>query len=110
LRFYIRPAALRVRISSRHPGASPSARLRLLGGSSPPRGSQDQLSDQIAWTQPDIAQILTGVSLRPWTRPAGRHRTLRDNQAGQAAARFTATDTAIALSAAAGGCPAAVSA
>ena len=29
LRFAIRPAALRVRISSRHPGASPSARLRL---------------------------------------------------------------------------------
>jgi diacylglycerol kinase family enzyme len=28
LRFAIRPAALRVRISSRHPGASPSARLR----------------------------------------------------------------------------------
>jgi hypothetical protein len=27
LRFAIRPAALRVRISSRHPGASPSARL-----------------------------------------------------------------------------------
>jgi diacylglycerol kinase family enzyme len=34
LRFAIRPAALRVRISSRHPGASPSARLHLLG--SPP--------------------------------------------------------------------------
>jgi hypothetical protein len=31
LRFAIRPAALRVRISSRHPGASPSARLRLPG-------------------------------------------------------------------------------
>jgi diacylglycerol kinase family enzyme len=29
LRFAIRPAALRVRISSRHPGASPSARLHL---------------------------------------------------------------------------------
>jgi Uncharacterized protein conserved in bacteria (DUF2252) len=29
--FAIRPAALRVRISSRHPGASPSARLRLPG-------------------------------------------------------------------------------
>jgi diacylglycerol kinase family enzyme len=35
LRFAIRPAALRVRISSRHPGASPSARLRLPG---PPPG------------------------------------------------------------------------
>jgi diacylglycerol kinase family enzyme len=35
LRFVIRPAALRVRISSRHPGASPSARLRLPGH--PPR-------------------------------------------------------------------------
>ncbi len=35
LRFAIRPAALRVRISSRHPGASPSARLRLPGH--PPR-------------------------------------------------------------------------
>ncbi len=34
LRFAIRPAALRVRISPRHPGASPSARLRLPG--SPP--------------------------------------------------------------------------
>ena len=33
--FAIRPAALRVRISSRHPGASPSARLRLPGH--PPR-------------------------------------------------------------------------
>ena len=31
LRFAIRPAALRVRISSRHPGASPSARLHLPG-------------------------------------------------------------------------------
>jgi diacylglycerol kinase family enzyme len=35
LRFAIRPAALRVRISPRHPGASPSARLRLPGH--PPR-------------------------------------------------------------------------
>jgi diacylglycerol kinase family enzyme len=35
LRFAIRPAALLVRISSRHPGASPSARLRLPGH--PPR-------------------------------------------------------------------------
>jgi hypothetical protein len=35
LRFAIRPAALRVRISSRHPGASPSALLRL--PSHPPR-------------------------------------------------------------------------
>ena len=35
LRFAVRPAALRVRISSRHPGASPSARLRLPGH--PPR-------------------------------------------------------------------------
>jgi diacylglycerol kinase family enzyme len=33
LRFAIRPAALRVRISSRHPGASPSARLPLPGHS-----------------------------------------------------------------------------
>ena len=31
LRFAIRPAALRVRICSRHPGASPSARLHLPG-------------------------------------------------------------------------------
>jgi hypothetical protein len=31
LRFAIRPSALRVRISVRHPGASPSARLRLPG-------------------------------------------------------------------------------
>jgi diacylglycerol kinase family enzyme len=31
LRFAIRPAALRVRISSRHPGASPSGRLRPAG-------------------------------------------------------------------------------
>jgi diacylglycerol kinase family enzyme len=31
LRFAIQPAALRVRISSRHPGASPSARLHLPG-------------------------------------------------------------------------------
>jgi diacylglycerol kinase family enzyme len=35
LRFAIRPTALRVRISSRHPGASPSARLRPPGH--PPR-------------------------------------------------------------------------
>jgi diacylglycerol kinase family enzyme len=41
LRFTIRPAALRVRISSRHPGASPSARLRLPGPPPPPRGGQD---------------------------------------------------------------------
>ena len=42
LRFAIRPAALRVRISSRHPGASPSARLRLPGPPAPPRGSRHQ--------------------------------------------------------------------
>src|SRR5580704_6087462 len=41
LRFAIRPAALRVRISSRHPGASPSARLRLPGPPPPPHGSQN---------------------------------------------------------------------
>ena len=41
LRFAIRPAALRVRISSRHPGASPSARPRL-PGPPPPHGSQNQ--------------------------------------------------------------------
>jgi diacylglycerol kinase family enzyme len=40
LRFAIRPAALRVRISRRHPGASPSARLRLPGHSRPARQSQ----------------------------------------------------------------------
>ena len=40
LRFAIRPAALRVRISSRHPGASPSAPLRLPGRSRPARQSQ----------------------------------------------------------------------
>ena len=38
LRFAVRPAALRVRISPRHPGASPSARLPLPGH--PPRGRQ----------------------------------------------------------------------
>ncbi len=38
LRFAIRPAALRVRISSRHPGASPSARLRLRGHTPRSRG------------------------------------------------------------------------
>jgi len=38
LRFAIRPAALRVRTSSRHPGVSPSARLRLQGH---PLHSQD---------------------------------------------------------------------
>jgi len=38
LRFAIRPAALRVRISARHPGASPSARLRL--PRQPPRRQQ----------------------------------------------------------------------
>jgi len=41
LRFAIRPAALRVRISSRHPGASPSARLRPPGSPALPRASQD---------------------------------------------------------------------
>ena len=42
LRFAIRPAALRVRISSRHPGASPSARLHPPGPPPPPLGGQDQ--------------------------------------------------------------------
>ena len=55
LRFAIRPAALRVRISSRHPGASPSARLGLPGPPPPPCGSQDQLSDQSC----DSLSILT---------------------------------------------------
>jgi diacylglycerol kinase family enzyme len=40
LRFAIGPGALRVRISSRHPGASPSARPRLPGLPPPARGSQ----------------------------------------------------------------------
>src|SRR5271165_9318 len=40
LRFAIRPGALRVRISSRHPGASPSARPHLPGLPPPARGSQ----------------------------------------------------------------------
>jgi len=40
LRFAIRPSALRVRISPHHPGASPSARLRLPGHSRPARQSQ----------------------------------------------------------------------
>ena len=60
LRFAIRPAALRVRISSRHPGASPSARLRLPGPPPPPRGSQDQLSDQIC----NILSVLTSYFRR----------------------------------------------
>ena len=40
LRLAIRPGALRVRISSRHPGASPSARPHLPGLPPPARGSQ----------------------------------------------------------------------
>jgi diacylglycerol kinase family enzyme len=40
LRFAIRPTALRVRISSRHPGASPSGRPRLPGRSHPAQQSQ----------------------------------------------------------------------
>ena len=39
LRFAIRPTALRVRISSRHPGASPSAPLHFPGSLPPLRGS-----------------------------------------------------------------------
>ena len=58
LRFAIRPAALRVRISSRHPGASPSARLHLPGPPPPPRASQDQLYDQTC----DNLSILTSYS------------------------------------------------
>jgi diacylglycerol kinase family enzyme len=58
LRFAIRPAALRVRISSRHPGASPSARLHLPGPPPPPRGSQDQLYDQLC----DRLSTLTSYS------------------------------------------------
>ena len=41
LRFAIRPAALRVRISPRHPGASPSARLPLSGHPPGKRQSQE---------------------------------------------------------------------
>ena len=44
LRFAIRPSALRVRISVRHPGASPSARLRLPGhlpGTASHQGKRD---------------------------------------------------------------------
>jgi diacylglycerol kinase family enzyme len=47
LRFATRPAALRVLISSRHPGASPSARLHLPCPQPPSPGSQGHLSDQI---------------------------------------------------------------
>lgn len=45
LRFAIRPAALRVRISSRHPGASPSARLHLPGP--PPRRAAAAINNLI---------------------------------------------------------------
>jgi diacylglycerol kinase family enzyme len=41
LRFAIRPASLRVRISSRHPGASPSARPRLAGHPDRPQGRRE---------------------------------------------------------------------
>jgi hypothetical protein len=41
LRFAIWSAALRVRISSRHPGASPSARLRLPGHLARSHGGRD---------------------------------------------------------------------
>ena len=41
LRFAIRPAALRVRISPRHPGAPPSARLPLPGHPPGKRQSQE---------------------------------------------------------------------
>ncbi len=44
VRFVIRPAALRVRISPRHPGASPSARLRLPGAPPPERPSHNDES------------------------------------------------------------------
>ncbi|HTS99241.1 MAG TPA: diacylglycerol kinase family protein [Streptosporangiaceae bacterium] len=46
LRFAIRPAALRVRISSRHPGASPSARLRLPGHPARSHGGRAMASPQ----------------------------------------------------------------
>ena len=66
LRFAIRPAALRVRISSRHPGASPSATLRLPGP--PPRGSQDKLSDHLC----EILSLLSNYPRRGWPAiPAG---------------------------------------
>src|SRR5690348_7108910 len=45
LRFAVRPAALRVRISARHPGSSPSARLHLPGPRSRARRDQDELSE-----------------------------------------------------------------
>jgi diacylglycerol kinase family enzyme len=68
LRFAIRPAALRVRISSRHPGASPSARLRLPSRLTPPRGSQDQLSDQVC----NVISVLNIYSMRGYLAvPAG---------------------------------------
>jgi hypothetical protein len=57
-RFAIRLAAPRVRISSRHPGASPSARLCLPGPRLPPRGSQDRLTDQIY----DVLSVLNSYS------------------------------------------------
>ena len=42
LRFAIRPAALRVRISSHHPGASPSARLHLPGHPARSHGGREE--------------------------------------------------------------------
>jgi diacylglycerol kinase family enzyme len=44
--FAIRPAALRVRISPRHPGASPSARLHLPDHASPHRNLRDEVPNR----------------------------------------------------------------
>ncbi|HEY2129037.1 MAG TPA: helix-turn-helix domain-containing protein [Streptosporangiaceae bacterium] len=63
-----------------------------------------RISGRLGWTNPDIAQFLTGAGLEVLDAPTGlAPRALRDIKAGQAAGRFTVPDAEIALSAAAGG-------
>jgi len=76
LRFAIRPAALRVRASSRHPGVSPSARLRLQGH---PLRSQDSPG----WVHVTIENTLMKPrwwSPAPWVRPRSRPASGRGGQ------------------------------
>jgi len=63
-----------------------------------------RISGRLAWTNPDIARFITGAGLELLDAQRGlAPRALRDIRSGQAASRFTVSDTEIALSAVASG-------
>jgi AcrR family transcriptional regulator len=63
-----------------------------------------RISGRLAWTNPDIAGLISGSGMELLDQPRGlAPRALRDIRAGHATGRFIVSDAEIALSAVAGG-------